>query len=338
MSKSLNYATWGLLVVVACNSNHQLGVGESDSDNTGGKRATRGGSGGAASSTAGVTQVDAGGTSATGGTRNVDATGGTIANGGTADGGTTGADTQGGAAVATGGTASGGAGVATGGMVNTAGNGGRGGSTYLEQAGKAGSAGWCELSLQEVSMFRPTCPATYCEARALERTECASSYRWVTDSNCDDWREVRIVPGAPYIKSCVYHANELVGATLRNDTPPVTGCAAYAVVGGQWSPNCSQWTTATICNNWSTGSAGASGSAGAADIRQLPDANCYNHWAFDCAPCCAATPPDCSDKPDGYPGYKCTVAAGSSGGNSISAYDCDCDCRSGLWSCECGGK
>ena len=43
-------------------------------------------------------------------------------------------------------------------------------------------------------------------------------------------------------------------------------------------------------------------------------------------PCCPNTPPDCSDKPDFYPGYLCVPAPQSY---------CGCACQSGRWECAC---
>jgi len=60
--------------------------------------------------------------------------------------------------------------------------------------------------------------------------------------------------------------------------------------------------------------------------------------------CCPdAVPPDCSTKPDGYPGYFCTPPcethpdAGwscSQRGGVVGSY-CECTCQGGSWQCGC---
>jgi hypothetical protein len=42
--------------------------------------------------------------------------------------------------------------------------------------------------------------------------------------------------------------------------------------------------------------------------------------------CCAKTPPDCTNKPDGYPGFGCTPGKQSF---------CSCNCSGGTWICGC---
>lgn len=44
------------------------------------------------------------------------------------------------------------------------------------------------------------------------------------------------------------------------------------------------------------------------------------------APCCPDPPPDCSAKPDGYPGYHCVDRH-----NQF----CSCKCNLGQWMCAC---
>jgi|HubBroStandDraft_2_1064218.scaffolds.fasta_scaffold961557_1 hypothetical protein len=43
-------------------------------------------------------------------------------------------------------------------------------------------------------------------------------------------------------------------------------------------------------------------------------------------PCCPVPAPDCSDKPDQYPGYICTPR---------DAPYCSCNCQQHVWSCGC---
>ena len=53
---------------------------------------------------------------------------------------------------------------------------------------------------------------------------------------------------------------------------------------------------------------------------------CMNSFSGMPEPCCPKTPPDCSTKPDGYPGYGCTPSPGSF---------CSCTCEGGQWLCGC---
>ena len=60
-----------------------------------------------------------------------------------------------------------------------------------------------------------------------------------------------------------------------------------------------------------------------------PPHACYNQFSHSCEVCCPETAPDCSDKPDNYPGYTCTP---DDPGN---ASYCACDCERGEWVCGC---
>ena len=73
----------------------------------------------------------------------------------------------------------------------------------------------------------------------------------------------------------------------------------------------------------SGGAAGISGAAGAADG---PRPGCVGPDGRIAAHCCADTPPDCTEKPDGYPGYGCTPW-----GQPL----CLCNCAMGKWWCGC---
>lgn len=44
------------------------------------------------------------------------------------------------------------------------------------------------------------------------------------------------------------------------------------------------------------------------------------------ARCCPDPPPDCTNKPNGYPGYPCV--------DPHNEY-CSCSCGAGSWSCAC---
>ncbi|HVW24923.1 MAG TPA: hypothetical protein VHC69_06105 [Polyangiaceae bacterium] len=79
---------------------------------------------------------------------------------------------------------------------------------------------------------------------------------------------------------------------------------------------------------------GASGASGAAPSDagtavDSPDGalNCIDEFSGGTpSRCCPVPPPDCTNKPDGYPGYGCTPAPRSF---------CSCTCEGGKWSCGC---
>jgi hypothetical protein len=84
---------------------------------------------------------------------------------------------------------------------------------------------------------------------------------------------------------------------------------------------------------YSGGATSASGGSPATPVdASVPDASLPG---FDCiddfaggvpARCCPSPPPDCSDKPDGYPGYACVTPPHSF---------CSCHCRLRVWQCAC---
>jgi hypothetical protein len=84
-----------------------------------------------------------------------------------------------------------------------------------------------------------------------------------------------------------------------------------------------------------TGGSGGMGSGGdSGSLRDggsiIPDGDggslCFNAFDQMPEPCCPEATPDCTSKPDGYPGFACTPNPGSF---------CSCTCEQGGWLCGC---
>jgi len=73
---------------------------------------------------------------------------------------------------------------------------------------------------------------------------------------------------------------------------------------------------------------GVGGGSSASDSGTPHDggALCFNAFDHMQHPCCPETTPDCTNEPDGYPGYGCTPSPGSF---------CACTCERGQWTCGC---
>lgn len=74
-----------------------------------------------------------------------------------------------------------------------------------------------------------------------------------------------------------------------------------------------------------TGGSGGTGTGGVLDAGG--DGTCHDYFYGGVpAACCPEPAPDCSDKPDGYPGYHCV---------SRDNQYCSCACQSAKWTCAC---
>jgi hypothetical protein len=158
---------------------------------------------------------------------------------------------------------------------------------------------------------------------------------------------------------CVYTA----APTSANQCDGVLGCCGGQVMNtttcsanqAAWNANCSSQGYAipscpcVACGNCSlgcshgecgfwpndsgaAGAAGTSGSGGSgggtldAAYDALPK-NCIDQWGGgQPAVCCPEPAPDCTGKPDGYPGYGCVERQ-----NQF----CACQCQGGTWTCTC---
>ena len=127
-------------------------------------------------------------------------------------------------------------------------------------------------------------------------------------------------------KECYYRASDpfngsgsfLVGAQAWDDQAGFCGGAATQISGGQLSEHCTDQGESVLCD--------LEHPAQSPVDDGTPPRACFDKLSNSCAPCCPATPPDCTGKPDGYPGYECSPAP-----NSF----CSCSCRQEQWVCGC---
>ena len=201
-------------------------------------------------------------------------------------------------------------------------SGGAGGAS----AGAGGSApnnAPCTGTLDEVKAASgETCPDTLCAA-GVWASACSSlpaDLSSSTASECGDLRTFTINFSAKRGKACHYAVTRnaepsLVGAEAWNDTATFCDGTSQRIDAGALPTNCPEPAPRPLCDG-----AGGAGAPGA------PPAACFDLFNSVCEPCCPATQPDCSDKPDGYPGYACVSTA--------NAF-CSCTCGAGMWNCAC---
>jgi hypothetical protein len=295
------------LAVGACSTIHSLG----DNPNTGGAinvtsgGATNAASGGASDvASGGVTALGGapgtGGTGSIGGAGNTSTSGGTLGSGGTVTGG------------------------------NSAGGASPAACTDTLDAVRKSSFG--------------DCPATLCEAQA-SATSCRPQTGSSTIGSCgtcgpSDYSNcygfVRFDWGT-HSKTCYYggqspngryeRVTDLIGMMVSDDVPSYCNQTSYTLRGGDVPASCDGNASTRIdCAGSGLGGNGGSGSTNDAGQNAAPAALCYNNFNGTCQPCCSSNKPDCTEKPDGYPGYDCTPANGGW---------CSCNCEGGQWLCAC---
>jgi hypothetical protein len=166
------------------------------------------------------------------------------------------------------------------------------------------------------------CPLTYCEAESMV-SSCTSLPPGVTRMSVSNSGfgagTMKIDFSATRGKGCAYSSTQLAGAVAWDDVAGFCNGTSTTIEGGTVPPFAQAWSKEfqRVCDR-----ASLKGTAGAVE-GTIPPAVCYTYWG--CYPCCPATPPDCSGKPDGYPGYLCA------GGD----YYCVWQCRSGKWQWAC---
>lgn len=225
------------------------------------------------------------------------------------------------------------------------------GSPGAQAGGPAGAS--CTGSLAAVNRaLEPTCPVSLCEARAWAATSCSSpsGVLGASEQYCADRKTISFDLGDGVTKTCVYTTKaltapnggiiinigsaaadgDLVGVLVTDVRERFCEGASKTISAGELP--------ATVCTNslrpscqraTNSGDAGASnGDAGASNsgAPEEPVRACFDNLSGTCQPCCPASPPDCSDKPDGYPGYGCSPSWGSY---------CSCSCNRGQWICPC---
>lgn len=192
--------------------------------------------------------------------------------------------------------------------------------------GESNGADACTGSFEEVNAIWMKCPNTVCQA--LKEVTCDPSdqgYPFDATSDCGDWARVRFDIGGTHGKDCFYHRGGLVAASASDDVPTFCDDTSFSITSDplptnwpstEWSCPLSQY---GYCEEMTVG-----GFGGAFDDVIVPEASCFDEFSRGCMPCCSGTPPDCADKPNGYPGYSCHA-----GGY------CSCQCFGGEWSCAC---
>jgi len=226
---------------------------------------------------------------------------------------------------------------ATGSTGGASGNAGANGNAGAGSAG-AGAGGMasnnCTGPLDAVADIGDvTCPATLCAANALAAT-CGSLPPGIITSRataCGSLQGITLSLSPTRSKSCYYDTSQplnsapLVGASASTDDNSYCGLSSKQISAGTLPDNCAGAPVSTLCDL--TGSVDGDGAPDGG--AEAPPSACFNEFDHACSPCCPATPPDCTGKPDGYPGYSCTPAPGS--GNTF----CACACGGGSWQCGC---
>lgn len=211
------------------------------------------------------------------------------------------------------------------------------GSTSTGVAGGLGSGGsdGCVDSLDMVSQaLGTTCPSNLCPALASATSACDSPLgaSSTTEQTCGSLHAVTTNTSSGEIKTCVYSSDvlvgdaRLVGAFASGANGAFCNGTSSTISAGQLLAGCVAGPIVLVC---SQPELGVEGGAGGATDPQRPAATCFDSWANTCAPCCPATAPDCTGKPDGYPGYSCSQGDGN------DQSECTCACAAGMWQCVC---
>jgi len=232
-----------------------------------------------------------------------------------------------------------------------AGSGTSGGGSVETGSARAGSAGEiigsagagaCVGSLSEVVAAEwGDCPPLLCDALvAVEDSARVPAGALTQVGVCGMLRSITVDYGT-HGKTCYYPLvggdSKLVGAAAWDDTPRYCDGTSSRIVAGKIAGDCmNRNESATVCDYSSSpgdASGGADGGAGFGSGGAPPNVaptTCQNAFSNSCEPCCPTEPPDCTDKPNGYPGfghdYGCTQ-----GPNSF----CSCGCVSERWVCGC---
>jgi hypothetical protein len=212
--------------------------------------------------------------------------------------------------------------------------------SFPEDAGaagyEAGGAPSCGGTLEEVAdLWGFSCPKDLCAANVLA-SDCSAlpsgtqktSY---TDYGFDDKR-ISFELSPTRRKVCYYSSDEhdgvslLIAAEAWDDQASFCDGAFAQIRGGQhWprfaDPAFDEQDVRTLCDL-------AHPEQGQRDDGTPPRA-CYNRFGHSCEACCPKPVPDCSDKPNGFPGYECTPA------DPGNASYCSCSCNGNTWQCAC---
>jgi len=216
--------------------------------------------------------------------------------------------------------------------------------------GPIGPAQGCTDELIVVAaIWDNPCPDSLCLATSRAAVTCSDPTSGVTDASiaqCGTLWVVSLTQSTQHGKTCYYSDSEdvgssspLVGAAAWDSNPSYCKHSSSRISAGLVPNTCQVVATASLCSLGQGTSLGTGGAGGASDASgaggdpTIPNegvTTCHNNFSGMCEPCCPATPPDCSTKPDGYPGYSCTE-----GSTASPSSFCSCRCWSGVWSCGC---
>lgn len=178
-----------------------------------------------------------------------------------------------------------------------------------------------------------SCPEELCDARVLA-SECDAlpgAALATSHTSCFEYDAISFELAPSRRKVCYYGSKEfdgaslLVGAAVWDDHASFCNDGATHIEAGLTKPRyldaCEgSPTVTTLCDL--TGP----------DLPRPPSGPpraCYNRFGHVCDVCCPQTAPDCSEQPDGYPGYQCTPDT-----REDEAF-CSCSCQRGEWQCAC---
>lgn len=246
---------------------------------------------------------------------------------------------EGGAQAGTGGTTQSG----TGGQVGTGGTtqgsaGGQGGSggTIRDTSSPLGTGGsaavGCTGPLDTVSaLWGFACPTNICDVEAMA-ANCAGLPTNVTRLSI--WKRtgvsyalVEFEFSGTHGKGCFYGTGNLMGAAAWDDVPTYCNGASRTIEAGSYDTSWRTSVSPRVCDGSTpTRDAGSPVPSIDAGSPVVPPATCYDLFSSLCRPCCPDSPPDCTGKADGYPGYACT--------STVNRY-CSCQCYRGRWECGC---
>jgi len=183
----------------------------------------------------------------------------------------------------------------------------------------------CNATLQEASnAFGIPCPGGVCAATAWGQTCDALPVSVLnttesTSVTATKLRTITINISATQGKACHYEipywlnggdGPRLTGAEAWGDTNEFCGGKSKRIAAGTLPPDGTSSPPRLLCE-------------GGAQSTE-PPRGCFGPFFGICGSCCPAEPPDCSGKPDGYPGYTCIPAD-----NAFAA----CSCWQGSWEC-----
>jgi hypothetical protein len=232
--------------------------------------------------------------------------------------------------------------VAPGGSGNLdPGTSGAGNGPAVPAEGGITEPGACVGTLDEVAAaWWGHCPPTLCAGLVWAETCPAIPGETTEVGTCGELRTISLEFGT-HGKACYYQLTgldggepKLVGAAAWDDTPTYCDQTSFRIKAGIIPGDCELSNDfEVVCGSSLLGapdpSGGADGGAGADGDDTPPKAGpkaCYDALSSSCQPCCPTETPDCTGKPNGYPGYRCTQAPNSS---------CSCACASEAWSCGC---